>query len=156
MGLSCGCQVVVHLPADRDGTTQEFSRFGLIKFLSLVDRLGTVAASQIWVTNLNLITTQIGKTLVSSRPGRTVQVRPHDNHLTKCLSPGMNIHYMRSMCVETSFCCRARTCLSNCSHSGAYKERANKKTTISEMGVNGMRYLSARDHRLHHAKSRTA
>ena len=28
MGLSSGCQVVVHSPADRDGTTQELSRFG--------------------------------------------------------------------------------------------------------------------------------
>jgi len=46
----------------------------------LVTRL--VATAQIRVVNLNFITTQIGKTLVSSRPGWTVDVQPPDNHLT--------------------------------------------------------------------------
>jgi len=78
--LSGGCQVVVRGPSSRDATTQEFSRFGLIKKLSLVARLVTM--SQIRVSNLNFITTQIGKTLVSSRPGWTVVVQPLDNHLT--------------------------------------------------------------------------
>ena len=32
--------------------------------------------------NLEFITTQIGKTLVSSRPGWTVVVQPPDNHMT--------------------------------------------------------------------------
>ena len=74
--------MVVHPPSSRDATTQEFSRFGLIKFLSLVTRLGNTKMSQIRVVNLNFITTQIGKTLVSSRPGWTVDVQPPDNHLT--------------------------------------------------------------------------
>ena len=71
--LSGGCQVVVRGPSSRDATTQEFSRFGWIKKLSLVARLVTM--SQIRVSNLDFITTQIGKTLVSSRPGCQVVVR---------------------------------------------------------------------------------
>jgi len=41
--LSGGCQVIIHVPSSRDDLAQELSRFGLIKFLSLVARFGLVA-----------------------------------------------------------------------------------------------------------------
>jgi len=78
--------------------------------------------SQIRVANLDFITTQIGKTLVSSRPGWTVHVQPPDNHLT------MSIWYAHVYVLDDT-----RTTVVRSSNLGKHLIRVAERNRIKEI-----------------------